>query len=150
MANWKCWSFILTRFVQNNSRKSRIHEEGERQGEREEGKQLVPGSEAIGAHCCWTYLIIAFHFVLGKRRKLNANLHDTNSSWGAWARREGTWQRQRQQSYQHQRENNKGSNISSNSNSKRRTLFDAALSRCHRTAPQSPLPPVQHVGCQSF
>lgn len=31
-------------------------------------------------HCCWTYLIIAFHFVLGKRRKLNANSLDTNSS----------------------------------------------------------------------
>lgn len=43
----------------------------------------MPGSEAIGAHCCWTYLIIAFHFVLGKRRKLNANLHDTNSNGGA-------------------------------------------------------------------
>lgn len=39
-----------------------------------------PAGAAFGAHCCWPYLIIAFHFVSGECRKLNANLHDTNRS----------------------------------------------------------------------
>lgn len=88
---WQCWSFILTRFVRNNSRARWIYKEKERErgrgrAERVEGAAAVGVCVAIGAHCCWTYLIIAFHFVLGKRRKLNANLHDTKSRERAWGR----------------------------------------------------------------